>query len=308
MVRRSCSPRLADCSGSVVGASGIRLLEVLVWIACRSGRASRSMAGWRRLASLARLFWESSSGADRVVQPAQPSRECAPIGIPHEHVSRAAQRLRQGIDCRADRARVCSACGCALLGLSLKNVMAVSPGFRADHVLIGQFTLPYGRFPGGSPTRRGPRSVAGSDRTTAGVAAAGTITNVPLSGDNGKTAITPKGYVPQPGESPQGHYLYGITGDYFSALGIPLREGRFLTSADSHRPSGSVSWMKTSHGVTGQRVTRSVNACFKAAIQTTHYCSPLSASSGRSNRRSSRNRRGRVRFMCLTTIETPTSS
>jgi predicted permease len=68
-----------------------------------------------------------------------------------------------------------------------------------------------------------------------GIAAAGTITNVPLSGDNGKTAVTPKGYVPPPGESLHGHYSYGVTGDYFSALGIPLREGRFLTSADSHR-------------------------------------------------------------------------
>ena len=29
-----------------------------------------------------------------------------------------------------------------LLGLSLKKVMAVSPGFRADHVLTGQCTLP----------------------------------------------------------------------------------------------------------------------------------------------------------------------
>jgi predicted permease len=27
-----------------------------------------------------------------------------------------------------------------------------------------------------------------------------------------------------------------VNGDYFSALGIPLRDGRFLTSADSHRP------------------------------------------------------------------------
>jgi predicted permease len=69
-----------------------------------------------------------------------------------------------------------------------------------------------------------------------GVAAAGTITNMPLSGDNGKTAVTPKGYVPPAGESLHGHYSYGVSGDYFSALGIPLREGRFLTSADSHRP------------------------------------------------------------------------
>jgi predicted permease len=58
---------------------------------------------------------------------------------------------------------------------------------------------------------------------------------VPLSGDSGKTAVVPKGYVRAPGESLHGHYSYGITGDYFSALGIPLREGRFLTSSDSHR-------------------------------------------------------------------------
>jgi predicted permease len=150
-------------------------------------------------------------------------------------VGRAAQRLRQGFIVAQIALAFVLLAGAALLGLSLKNVMAVSPGFRADHVLIGQFTLPYGRFPGGSPQR-----VAVLDRLLEaigqqpGVAAAGTITNVPLSGDNGKTAITPKGYVPQPGESLQGHYFYGITGDYFSALGIPLREGRFLTSADSH--------------------------------------------------------------------------
>jgi predicted permease len=108
---------------------------------------------------------------------------------------------------------------------------------RTDQVITGQFTLPYAPFPAGSSQR-----VAVLDRLLEaigqqpGVAAAGTITNVPLSGDNGKTAITPRGYVPQPGESLHGHYSYGITGDYFSAIGIPLREGRFLTSADSHRP------------------------------------------------------------------------
>src|SRR5207248_9403283 len=68
-----------------------------------------------------------------------------------------------------------------------------------------------------------------------GVVAAGAITNVPLSGESGKSAVTPKGYVPPAGQSLQGHYSYQVTGDYFTALGIPLREGRFLTSADSHR-------------------------------------------------------------------------
>jgi putative ABC transport system permease protein len=41
--------------------------------------------------------------------------------------------------------------------------------------------------------------------------------------------------VPPPGQSIHGHYSYAVHGDYFSALGIDLREGRFLTSADSHR-------------------------------------------------------------------------
>jgi predicted permease len=152
-------------------------------------------------------------------------------------VSRAVQSVRHGFIVAQIALAFVLLAGAALLGLSLTKVMAVPPGFRADHVITGQFTLPFAPFPSGSSQR-----VAVLDRLLEaiaqqpGVAAAGTITNVPLSGDNGKSAFTPRGYVPLPGESLQGHYSYSITGDYFSALGIPLREGRFLTSADSHRP------------------------------------------------------------------------
>jgi predicted permease len=149
-------------------------------------------------------------------------------------VSRSAQRLRHGFIIAQIALAFVLLAGAALLGLSLKKVMAVSPGFRADHVLTGRFILPWGPF-------SEPERVAILDRLLEligqqpGIAAAGTITNVPLSGDEGKTAIAPKGYVPAPGQSLHGHYSYGVSGDYFSALGIPLREGRFLISADSHR-------------------------------------------------------------------------
>jgi predicted permease len=73
-----------------------------------------------------------------------------------------------------------------------------------------------------------------SIRQQPGIAATGTITDIPLSGDSGKTVVTPKGYAPPPSQSVHGHYSYAIHGDYFSALGIPLLEGRFLTWADSH--------------------------------------------------------------------------
>jgi predicted permease len=147
-------------------------------------------------------------------------------------ISRAAQRLRHGFIVAQIALAFVLLAGAALLGLSLKKVMAVSPGFRADHVLTGICTISW---------QLEPDSVGIVDRLLEsirqqpGIAATGTITSIPLSGDSGKTAVKPKGYEPPPGQSLHGHYSYGVNGDYFSALGIPLREGRYLTSADSHR-------------------------------------------------------------------------
>ncbi|MCA1659903.1 MAG: ADOP family duplicated permease, partial [Verrucomicrobiaceae bacterium] len=149
-------------------------------------------------------------------------------------VSRAAQRLRHGFIVAQIALAFVLLAGAALLGLSLKKVMAVPPGFRADHVLAGECTLTWQQSdqdPVGIVDR-----LLSAIRQQPGIAAVGAITNLPLSGDSGKTAFTPKGYVPPPGQSLHGHYSYGVNGDYFTALGIPLREGRFLTSEDSHRP------------------------------------------------------------------------
>ena len=147
-------------------------------------------------------------------------------------INRATQRLRHGFIVAQIALAFVLLAGAALLGLSLKNIMAVSPGFRPDHVLTGECSISW---------QLAENSVGIVDRLLEsiqrqpGIAAAGTITKLPLNGDKGRTAVTPKGYVPPPGESVRGHYSYGVSGDYFSALGIPLREGRFLTSGDSHR-------------------------------------------------------------------------
>jgi len=145
-------------------------------------------------------------------------------------ISRTAQRLRHGFIVAQIALAFVLLAGAALLGLSLKKVMAVSPGFQADHVLTGEFTVPFAYD--ARPILDRLLEAIGQQP---GVGAAGAITNVPLSGESGKSAVTPKGYVPAAGESLHGHYSYQVTGDYFTALGIPLREGRFLTSADSHR-------------------------------------------------------------------------
>ncbi len=114
--------------------------------------------------------------------------------------------------------------------------MAVSPGFRPDHVLTGEISVPGSRYPSW------PARLAFNERLLKalarqpGVVAAGVVNNVPLSGRNGKSGVTVAGHVLRPGESPRGYYDFGVDGDYFTAMGFSLKEGRFLTADDSRRP------------------------------------------------------------------------
>ena len=122
-----------------------------------------------------------------------------------------------------------------LLWLSLERAMRVSPGFRSDHILSGQISLPSKTYPDGTDRLAFVESLTGKVGRLPGVLSAGVVTNVPLSGRSGKSAATVKGHSLRPGESPRGHYSYGVGGDYFGALGFSLRAGRFLTAADSRR-------------------------------------------------------------------------
>jgi predicted permease len=217
--------------GLAVGAWGIRLLEVLGADRLPLG-AHIVFNGWLALIGLAGAvvlgigiavpiaWFNLSSHLAHALQ--SESRTGT--------VSRAGQRLRHGFIVTQIALAFVLLAGAALLGLSLKRVMAVSPGFRADHVLTGEVTVPFSY-----KARPFLDRLLEAIGQQPGVGAAGAITNVPLSRESGKTAVTPKGYVPPAGESLQGHYLNQVTGDYFTALGIPLREGRLLTLADSHR-------------------------------------------------------------------------
>ena len=129
--------------------------------------------------------------------------------------------------------------GTGLLALSLKRAMDVSPGFRPDHTVAGQISMIGKRY--SSPAA----GLAFADRLVAqvgeqpGVSAVGIANNIPFSGQNGMSAATAEGHVLQPGESLRGSYSYGVSGDYFHAMGFSLHAGRFLTAEDSHRNARS---------------------------------------------------------------------
>lgn len=149
--------------------------------------------------------------------------------------SAGAQRLRHGFIVGQIALAFVLLTGAGLLGVSLKRAMSVRPGFRPDHTLAGEIILP------GQSYRSSAARVEFSERLREalmrqpGVSAVGATTTVPLSGKNIKSALTVLGRVPAPGETVRAHYSYGVAGDYFGAMGIPLREGRFLEASDSQR-------------------------------------------------------------------------
>lgn len=148
---------------------------------------------------------------------------------------RASQRLRHGFIVAQIALALVLLAGAGLLGLSFKQAMSVSPGFRPDHVLTGEILLPRSQYPTWSARLALNQRLLEELGRQPGVLAAGAVNNVPLSGNNGKSAATVKGYVRPPGETLRGHYSYGVDGDYFAAMGFRLIQGRFLSAEDSQR-------------------------------------------------------------------------
>ncbi len=148
---------------------------------------------------------------------------------------RAAQAVRHSFVVAQIALAVVLLAGAGLLGLSLKRAMAVSPGFESDHTITGQISLVGSRYPSPWAALGFVERLRDELDHRPGVWSVGVANNIPFSGENGKSAATVEGRVLRPGESPRGYYSYGVAGDYFQAMGLPLRAGRFLSTADARR-------------------------------------------------------------------------
>jgi putative ABC transport system permease protein len=123
--------------------------------------------------------------------------------------------------------------GAVLLGSTLRTLMRTSPGFRGDRLLTAQVSLPPARYRTDAALQSFIDRLTAELRAAPGVVASGIATNVPLSGNTIKSATLILGRPIPRGESPHGVYAYAVAGDFFAAMGIPLREGRYLSSGDA---------------------------------------------------------------------------
>jgi len=115
--------------------------------------------------------------------------------------------------------------GAALLVRSFARLRGIDPGFRPE----GAMVLPLSR-----PEKGAADFYAELVRRVSampGVRAAGAVRNLPMTGSNVNGDITLEGRPARPGEFITESQI--VAGDYFAAMGIPLRRGRSLEAQDT---------------------------------------------------------------------------
>jgi putative ABC transport system permease protein len=120
-------------------------------------------------------------------------------------------------------------------GLMIKSFMRLSeidPGFKPGNVLTMQVALTQGKYPDAIQRVNFFRQLIHRLEALPGVQAAGTISQLPMSGQNNDTRFSIEGK-PDDRDNPTYANSRVASPDYFRALGIPLLKGRYFSEADS---------------------------------------------------------------------------
>ncbi len=125
--------------------------------------------------------------------------------------------------------------GAGLLIRSFYRLHQVDPGFSYERLWSANITLPERKYNMEQRIEFWRRLTEGL-RAVPGVEAAAVASGLPLGNDGWQTSFTIEGRpAPPPGQTPLMEACL-VSADYFRAMGIPLRAGRYFTEQDTHRP------------------------------------------------------------------------
>lgn len=121
--------------------------------------------------------------------------------------------------------------GAGLLIRSFVRLQQVSPGFNPDHVISMRLGDPAQRFEKRDAVIQYYKQLLQKVATVPGVKTQGSVSNLPFTNSVGWGQINVEGFTPQPGQELQVD-LRAALGDYFSAMDVPLIQGRFFNDHD----------------------------------------------------------------------------
>jgi predicted permease len=122
--------------------------------------------------------------------------------------------------------------GAGLMLRTFLNLLHLNPGFEQDHLLTASLSLPRAQYKTSEQVAHFYDQLASSLNALPGVQSAGAGSDLPWTGyDENAGGFQIEGKKTVPGQENHGRYHMATPG-YFTAMGIPLLEGRFFTEAD----------------------------------------------------------------------------
>ena len=127
--------------------------------------------------------------------------------------------------------------GAGLLIKSFANLLGVHPGFRPDHLLTMEVSLPEAKDANDNQGARLFEQIVARVRALPGVQAAGGVNVLPVNSEQGnkRRFIAEDQPIKDTATLPVAEVRY-VSLDYFQTIGIPLIKGRLFTEHDWNQP------------------------------------------------------------------------
>ncbi|HSM77358.1 MAG TPA: FtsX-like permease family protein, partial [Bryobacteraceae bacterium] len=122
--------------------------------------------------------------------------------------------------------------GAGLLIRSYARLQEIAPGFATEHVVSMQVAASGPKYAKNEAVAGLFQEIETRIRHLPGVEREGLVSALPLTGMVGWGGINVEGYTPPPGQELQVDHRIA-SADYFRAMEIPLRKGRFFTEHDN---------------------------------------------------------------------------
>lgn len=120
-----------------------------------------------------------------------------------------------------------------LLVDSFRQLRAMDPGFRPDHVVTGRVSMPAARYPDAQSRAAFVSALLTRARAVPGVSAVGLSDALPMADGRQGTSFEPVGEMPVDPSRPATVNVAFVTDGFFEALGMRLTRGRTLTERDN---------------------------------------------------------------------------
>ncbi len=120
-----------------------------------------------------------------------------------------------------------------LLLRSFEKMREVELGFRPDHTLTAAYSLPRNQYGTQPKVDEFNHELVQRLQQLPGVQSVGLTSLIPAAGYNNSSTFVVDGYVPPKGAGMNLATPFEVEGNYFTAMGIPLLQGRFFTEDDT---------------------------------------------------------------------------